>query len=112
MLLVLALIILLPARLLGETDVDRDSLHRRSVEYLSQALAVKSDFLTQGELARKAAQGFELLEQDSLLFEARYLAARAAHSVKDSSAFVYMLCGVRPSSMAFRAKAIRTLPNR
>lgn len=88
MLLVLALIILLPARLLGETDVDRDSLHRRSVEYLSQALAVKSDFLRQGELARKAAQGFELLEQDSLLFEARYLAARAARSAKDSLAFI------------------------
>lgn len=107
MLLVLALIILLPARLLGETDVDRDSLHRRSVEYLSQALAVKSDFLRQGELARKAAQGFELLEQDSLLFEARYVAARAAHSVKDSSAFVREFQKLREHLLNFNDTSAR-----
>ncbi|NET38042.1 MAG: hypothetical protein F6K19_39600 [Cyanothece sp. SIO1E1] len=68
--------------------MDRDSLNRISTQYLSQALAVKSDFPKQRELAKKAAQGFEVLGQDSLLFEARYLAARAAHSAKDSSAFV------------------------
>ncbi len=82
------LILLSSARLMGQTGVNRDSLSQLSFQYLTEALAVKSDFSKQRELAIEAAQGFELLEEDSLLFEARYLAARSAYSEKDSLVFV------------------------
>lgn len=80
------LILLAPTGMAGKTD--EDSLTQVSIQFLTKALAVKSDFSQQAELAKKAALGFEALELDSLLFEARYLAARAAYSAKDSLAFV------------------------
>ncbi len=86
LLLVWTAILLASVQILAKTDVD--SLQQASVQYLIEASAIKSDFPQQLELARKAIQGFELLELDSLLIEASYLAAKAAYRARDSLAFV------------------------
>lgn len=67
---------------------DVDSLLRTSRTYLEQAVAMNDDFPAKRELASQAAAGFELLQEDSLLLEARYEMARASYYLKDSITFV------------------------
>lgn len=86
LLLVLIATFLSSSKGMGKTDMD--SLNQVSIQLLTEALAIKSDFTRQQELAKEAAKGFELLGLDSLLLEASFLTAKAAHRRRDSLAFV------------------------
>jgi len=65
-----------------------DSLFERSYQYLQDAKEVQGDFQKKGELAMRAAVGFETLEEDSLWIEARFIVAQVAYYSGDSLAFV------------------------
>lgn len=69
-------------------DIDVDSLRNASLEHFERAIELNDDFSLKRELARKAVSGFELLQEDSLLFEARYEMARASYYLRDSATFV------------------------
>ena len=84
---------------------DLDSLLRTSLQYLEQAVASNDDFPVKRELASRAAAGFQLLQEDSLLIEATYEMVRASFYMRDSVTFV---TEIQPLIEAYLSKLFST----
>ncbi|MEO0471960.1 MAG: hypothetical protein AAF206_20200, partial [Bacteroidota bacterium] len=82
---IFCLIFLSPLLLFGK--LEPDSLYQRALSQLKEAEKAQGDFKKQKELATQAEKDFTFLGQDSLLFEAKMLLAKAAYYTRDSSEF-------------------------